>query len=370
MPYVYTKFFKHFLLVMLYIVAFADANAQYKSEDLLIDQLVTNLRGKDATGYTNQFAPFDTMWRVANQLVPSSEPETKRLANIKSHPEKLQQFDPKTNPAIEQQFKVVLQKGTDSGIHWSEIIMMRYELEKMMLSKEMVGFEKVAPVRLQGYLYLMDNLTSKVYMVALRNVFSLNNKIYGGEVVNVLEAQNVDEFHDKLASERKIEKQRLLAEMYGTPDESPDSSLAQNTTKNESGVGSEEGEDEGKKKILKRVLDRKLYVGKLDDEIRIELYLRSLQGACPEPVCGWEAIYKFGDNEEYIKLEVTKKPDGKWHFLEDSEEGAMELVLNGSSFTGQWISPQDKTEYEVKMEERVEVKTKKLYALDEMIESL
>jgi hypothetical protein len=355
---------------VLCVIAFADVKAQFKSEDLLVDRLVANLRSKDVVSYANQFAPFDTMWRIATQLVPASEPEAKRLANIKSHPERLRQFDPKINSAIEQQFKIVLQKGTDSGIHWSEVVMMRYELEKMMLSKEMVGFEKVAPVRLQGYIYLMDNLSSKIYMVAVRNIFGLDNKIYGGEVVNVLEAQNVDEFHDKLAAERKVEKQRLLAEMYGSPDEGSDSAVAQNKTKNESGVGDEEDEESDKKKVLKRVLDRKLYVGKLDDEIRIELYLRSLQGACPEPVCGWEAIYKFGDNEEYIKLEVTRKPDGKWHFLEDSEEGAMELVLNGSSFTGQWISPQDKTEYEVKMEERVEVKPKKLYALDEMIEGL
>ncbi|RYD55296.1 MAG: hypothetical protein EOP56_16330 [Sphingobacteriales bacterium] len=373
MQYVSTKAYRYLLLTILVcFTAFADVRAQFKSEDLLIDELVLNLRGKNAAGYANQFAPFDTVWRVVTKLVPASEPEAKRIANIRSNPDKIQQFDPQINQAIEQQFKAVLKKGTDSGLHWSEIMMVRYELEKMMLTKEMIGFEKVAPLRLQGYVYLMDNLTSKTYMVAVRNVFSFDNRIYGAEVVNVLEAQNIDEYYDKLAGERKVARQRLIDEMYGANEKATDSSaVAQNKAKDEGGANDEEDDDnDKKKKQLKKVLDRKLYIGKLDDEIRIELYLRSLQGSCPEPICGWEGIYKFGDNEEYIKLEVTKKADGKWHFMEASEEGAMELVLNGNTFTGQWISPQDKTEYEVKMEERLEVKPKKLYMLDEMIESL
>lgn len=382
MQYLNKRYWQSVLFIVCCIYAGA-AMAQEKSEDLLIDKLILNLRSKDPALYSAQFAQFDSVWRLVNKIVPASPAENQRLANIKSHPEKLRQFDPAHNQSMETDFKNLIVKGIDSGIHWTEIRLVRYELEKMLLTKDMIGFEKVAQHRLQGYVYIMDQLTSRVYAVAVKNIFSFDNKWYGGQVVNVLEAQNIEEYLDKLALERKIEKERLLAEMYGTaedPIEEEKKEAVEEAPKKEKNfleIDIEEDEDDGNKakrnreeKVqLTKVLDRKLYTGVVDGEIKIELYLRSLQGNCPDPICGWEAIYKFGDNEEYYMLEVKRKPDGKWSMIEDTEEGALELTLNNGVFTGIWQSPQDKTEYKVEMTEKTDVKVKKLYMLDDLIQS-
>lgn len=385
MQYLHGIFWRSLLLLLLGIGTYG-AQAQVKSEDILIDRLIVTLRMKDPALYTAQFAPFDTIWRVAMKVVPASPEDNQRLANIKSHPDRLRQFDPAHNPAIETEFKNLIVKGIDSAVHWTEIRLIRYELEKMLLTKEMIGFEKIAQHRLQGYVYIIDQLTGRSYAVAVKNIFTFDNKWYGAQVVNILEAQNIEEYLDKLAAERKVEKARLLAEMYGSPEpEEEQQAVAEEEEKpkkekNFLEISIDEDEDEGKagkkakpkreeKVQLTKVLDRKLYTGVVDGEIKIELYLRSLQGNCPDPICGWEAIYKFGDNEEYYKLEVKRKPDGKWSMIEESEEGAMELTLNNGVFTGIWQSPQDKTEYKVEMTEKTDVKVKKLYLLDDLLQS-
>ncbi len=89
--------------------------------------------------------------------------------------------------------------------------------------------------------------------------------------------------------------------------------------------------------------------GTFDNEIKVKLYIRYLKGSCPEGICAWEAIYKFGDQEDYIKLDVTKTKEGKWLFTEDPPVGAMELTFKDNVFTGTWGSADDKTGYDVRL---------------------
>jgi hypothetical protein len=94
-----------------------------------------------------------------------------------------------------------------------------------------------------------------------------------------------------------------------------------------------------------------------------------MKGPCPETICSWEAMYRFQDMDEFIKLEVRKTPDGVWHFDEEPEVGSMELKLQGDKFTGGWMSLKDKTEYEVNLTEQKEIRGRKLMQMDTIIEN-
>lgn len=117
----------------------------------------------------------------------------------------------------------------------------------------------------------------------------------------------------------------------------------------------------------KTIIQRKFYAGMFDNEIPVQLYVRYLKGNCPEVTCVWEAIYKFGDQDDYIKLTVSKSADGKWTFTEDPPQGVMELKLENGKYTGTWTSTDNQTGYDVKLSE-IEATPKKTKQLDEVFE--
>jgi hypothetical protein len=92
-----------------------------------------------------------------------------------------------------------------------------------------------------------------------------------------------------------------------------------------------------------------------------------MKGNCPGHICGWDAIYKFGDQEEFIKLDVTRTKEGKWLFNEDPPIGTMELVLADKTYTGTWASSDIKTGYEVRLKE-VDLSANMSKQLDNIIE--
>ena len=115
----------------------------------------------------------------------------------------------------------------------------------------------------------------------------------------------------------------------------------------------------------KEILDRKFYRGKFDNEISVQLYVRHIKGGCPEIICAWDALFKFGDQDEFVPMEVSRTPDGKWLFTE--ELVGMELVLNGEQYSGSYDSSSDKTEYEVKFSEAT-ISNKRLEAMDAQLD--
>jgi hypothetical protein len=355
-----------YIIVFLCILFSIGAKAQVKSEEVLINRIVIAL-GKHADSlYTTLFPKFDDLWKRATEYVPQTPADEKRIMNIRHDAKKLQQFDPQFNTGILDDFESVIKKGKDSGVHWSDLVLARYELEKAPLPKELTGLEKIIPTRLQGYIYIQDLLTRRTYIVAVKDIYSYNNNWYGGHTVNILEAESIDEYFDKLAKERKEEKQKLLAQLY--PDENavaPADSASAIVKKPQ--PKTDEDEEEKKIKVTTEIVDRKLYVGRFDNEIKVELYVRSLKGNCPDSACAWEAIYKVGNADNYIKLEVSRA-DGKWSFTEE-DIGIMELVMNGGKLTGTWTSFKDKTEYEAVFTEKKEVKNRKLFELDDILEN-
>ncbi|RYE25757.1 MAG: hypothetical protein EOP51_02995 [Sphingobacteriales bacterium] len=355
-----------FPLLLINFIAFA----QTKSEALQVGAILESLQTGNSGTYLSLFPSYDSLLKTLHATT-----DTAAMITFNTDPRKLQQYDPVYNPAIDSDFKAVFKKGKDSTLHWSDILLSRYELEKMMITRDMRGIDKIIKVRLQGYIMVEDALTRKHYIIAVKDIMGMNGLWYGGHVTNVLEAETIDEYYDKLAAERKMEKQKLMALLY--PNEDVDTSNTSTTPvaaapKSILAISTDDDEAEAEKKKPKGPKDvsaRKFYTGTFDYQTKVELYMRGLKGSCPDTVCYWEAIYRFQDQDEYIKLEVTRKADGTFIFDEEPDVGNMELSIKEDRLVGTWISNKDKTEYEVNLKEKKEVKGSKLEEMDGVIEN-
>jgi hypothetical protein len=352
------------LLLLLCCLESRQGFAQANTEEIQVGRILQCLQVGGSDLFTRLFAPYDTVLSVAQKFTDPNPNEVKKVQNLMAVPQKLQQFDPVYNQQMITDFDAALKKGKDSGLHWTDMTMARYELEKMILPRELVGLTKIMSLRMRGYIFVEDMLTRRRYLIEVSDVYTLQNKWYGGRIVNVLEAETIDEYLEKRAAEKKMAKEKLLAEMYGTGDPSD----AVDTTKAIVKKNTDD-EDDNEEEQRRDVIERKYYTGTFDNETKVELYVRGLKGPCPETVCSWEAMYRFQDMDDYIKLEVTRGPDGSWIFNEEPEVGVMELKLGNEKFTGTWMSLKDKTEYEVNLEEKKEVKGKKLFKMDYIIEN-
>ena len=117
------------------------------------------------------------------------------------------------------------------------------------------------------------------------------------------------------------------------------------------------------------IVARKYYEGTLDGFIPIELYIRYIKDTCAEDVCRYEALYKFGDNEDFISLRVSKK-EKEWTFKEDKYNAFMQLTLGKIKYTGIWNDPAEHIKYKAVLTELEELpeETKDLDAdLDQAI---
>jgi hypothetical protein len=246
-------------------------------------------------------------------------------------------------------FNSLIQKGRKYGIHWEALLMNRYELEALAKTKD-VALEAIAPERFVGYIFMEDMLMRKVYTLSVSDIMKIEGKWYGGELNYIFDADSKDVFNAKL----KAEKIRLRK---GLPDttELRNDSLA---------LKSQEDDEPTRKR--KQVVDRKLYTGMLDGETPISLYIRYIKGDCPEGICSWEAIFKFGDND-YAKQEVSRTEDGKWLFVEQESGGVMELTLKDNTFVGTFSATLDKVDYDAELKDRGMTK-KKMASLDALIE--
>ncbi|WP_276132827.1 hypothetical protein [Polluticoccus soli] len=356
-----------YLVLLVLIFLLERCYGQANSEEIAVGRILICLQNGQQSQYTSLFPTFDTLCTTLREYKDENQNEMRKVMRMQRDSQQLKQFDPVYNTQISDDFDRIRAKGHDSGLHWTDMVMARYELEKMMLPRELIGLPKIMPLRLQGYIFVEDMLTRRRYVVGVRDVFTFKDKWYGGRLVNVFEADNIDEYLEKFAQERRIEKERLLNEMYGVAEVAETTPVAK-PAPDPLAQQQDDDDEQEKEKPTREIVERKYYKGTFD-ETPVELYIRGMKGPCPETVCTWEAMYRFQDMDEFIKLEVFKGPDGIWHFNEEPEVGAMELKLQGDKFTGGWMSLKDKTEYEVTLTEQKEVRGKKLMQMDTILEN-
>lgn len=356
------------LFCLLLLVTTTICSAQIKTEKQLVNEVLLALQTNDDSTYATLFPKFNLLWGKLVQYQDTNVWRMRRVANMRVHPELVKKHDPVFNPRILETFKNVYEKGLDSNIHWKDLLISGYQLQKKPMTHEMRGFEVIAPIRMEGYIFVMDMLTRKKYCIAITNIFHIDDNWYGGEILNILEASSPEEYRRKLIIEEKVMDELWIALENGELD----SIIAVRDSIKKNNIVVSYDEDDEKDgndtlKIFKEVTVRKLYTGKLDNEIDVILYLRGLKGSCPEVACSWEAVYKFGDLDEYILLEVTIKEDGIWSF-EEEDVGVMELKKIAKNFMGAWISFKDNTEYEAMLTEKEAVRGRTLSKLDKMLD--
>lgn len=361
---------KTVVLCILFLFAGEFAIAQQKSEEALVNKILVCLARKDDSAYVKLLPKFEDLMKLAMNYKDTDVVSARRIQNIRSNPKLLQQFDPEYNPDIIKDFDFIYQKGVDSGFHWNDALLARYNLEKEILPKGMVGFEKVVQHRLRGYIFMQDMLTRQIFCMAIKDIHGYNGAWYGGRIVNILKAESIEEYYEKLGRENKVLKDVLLAQMYAAADtagQAEDSAVLAAKKKQVAKQAAPEEEEE-ESRLLTQVVERKLYKGTYDKEVGLELYVRSLKGKCPQPVCAWDALYKFSDKNEYVVLKVTKGEGGKMIFTEE-DVGILELTFSGNTAKGEWTSARDRTSYEVELTEKKEVKNRKLFELDDILEA-
>lgn len=325
--------------------------AQVPNEAALIENLVYTLQNKDSHTYADLFPSIDSMSSWILQKADRNSEVYQKMVNFKENYFARQDFDSSVYAEADKGFKDFLKKTKPFDIRWSEVVLVKYELENIRRGRGLLS-EKIVPKRFLGYVMIKDMHSRRVFTFTIYDILQVNSFWYGGELVNIFEASSKDEFETKLAEAKKKEMLALAGIV--------DSSSTDSTKK----LGALD-EADTKNSMLKEVVDRKYYKGKFDNEIPVVLYVRYIKGGCPEEVCSWEALFKFGDEDEYIKMEVTRSEDGKWQFSED--EGGMELVLKDKIFTGTYASNGDQTEYEVKLTE-APISDKKVQMFDEIFE--
>ncbi len=177
-------------------------------ESQLVGNILMCMQYKDTISYAAMFPTFDSLWYHVMTYTGSSDDEA-AIAHIRQHPEKVQQFDPAYNPSIIANYCNLLKKGEDSGIHWDRIVLDRFELQRMPLTRDMLGYEKVAVNRFQGYVFVKDMLTRRIYAFTITEMQQIHGLWYGGQVLNILEASTAEEFNTRQAAE--VRRQRMLA---------------------------------------------------------------------------------------------------------------------------------------------------------------
>jgi hypothetical protein len=284
---------------------------------------------------------------IAKSIVKNTDPSSalhQQMAQRLESPDELQIYEGSLDSARFADFDSLRARGDAIGVRWRDVQFQRFELERLRNTRDTL-WEKVAPLRFLGYVFLRDPLSNKSYGFTVGDMMQIDGKWYGGTLSRVFEAGSKFEFDQHLAAARKAERK---GEVYtgGATLQMPDTMEAQ--------VAEEPG---------KVIVDRKYYTGTFDNEISVQLYIRGLKGDCGQPICLWEAVFKFGD-QEFIPMTVTRTTDS-WIFAEDPGPGAMELSLKGDTFTGTWTSSADNTGYEVKLTETAP-SNKKLRVLEEV----
>lgn len=355
-----------FTLAMLFnIVAFAQVKVEKelppaKSEKELVLRIIKTLKAEDSASHAASFIKFDDLWKMVVNYRDTSVVKQMQVNQLRQVPNSVRKFDPFFNPQIGLDFNHILEKGADSGVHWDRISLARFELKKIDMTTDLIGYNHISPLRFKGYIFITDEFSRKTFGIAVTDVQNIKGNWYGGHMVDIYPASTEDEYLKKF----KIEEawlQKLVAE--GIDIDSMKRSI--DSIRN---ADNEHGLEEGEVTTRREVAERKYYFGLLDDEIPVTLYVQYLRGGCPEKVCEWIGIFKFDDEGDYFKVAVHKE-NGKWYFTQDGDKSVLELELKGKTFEGSWLSVKDQIEYEAYFEE-VTAKPSITQKLDAMIDEL
>ena len=340
-----------------------------RTEVDLVNQVVSCLVRKDTASYFNLFPPFDTLWHMVIHNADNTPEANAQLGYLREHPQSLIEFDPMYNRDIIGRFCHILQKGEDSGIQWPNVVIQRYELEKMIVTRNIAGYERVAPERFQGYIFVRDLLSRLTFCITITEMQKVKGYFYGGQVLNILEASTRDEYVSKEAKEREY-----YAWLAAHPDtatiDSPktDATLtATDTTKGKNNFLGVKSQDEEVISVRKEVVDRKYYEGKFDEEIPVRLYVRYMREVSKAKRVAFDGLYKFGDQQRYVRLEITRDTLGNWTMEDDLPLGSMDLVLKNKVYTGTWTNNENQTGYDVVLKQAA-LPQKKLEMLDAILD--
>lgn len=352
------KFFlKTLILVVLAgcVISVQDAFAQSKkakkgnTEQGLVNRLEACLANKDAYCYMDLWPDLDTLTKIAMMFADSSSQEFKEAMLLQEQPVRMMHADSLFKARLKANFDSVILAGDALGVHWDQIIPVRHELIKTRTTRNQL-YEKMAPTRFVGYLFFVDLITRRNFGIMVGEIMQINGAWYGGRLHEIYEANNRDEWEDA----------RLFAKKH--PDKS-------DSLKNKKTENATEQQQEVNKDAPRVIAQRKYYTGLFDNEIPVSLYVRGLKGGCPAGICSWEAIYKFGDQDDYIRLQVVRTDDGKWQMTEVPPAGTMDLELKQGVFTGNWNAADGQTGYDVSLKEQ-DTTPKKFARLDEIFADL
>lgn len=361
----FASFFLFILAVLHNIGAFAQVKVEKevppaKSEKELVLRIIKNLKDEDSASHSRSFMKFDDLWKMVVNYRDTSVAKQMQVNQLRQVPNAVRKFDPFFNPQIGLDFNHILEKGSDSGVHWDRVTLARFELKKIDMTTDLIGYNHISPLRFKGYIFVTDEFSRKTFGIAVTDVQNIKGNWYGGHMVDIYPAATEDEYLKKF----KIEEawlQQLVAE--GVNIDSMKKSI--DSIRN---ADNEHGLEEGEITTRREVAERKYYFGLLDDEIPVTLYVQYLRGGCPEKVCEWIGIFKFDDEGEYFKVAVHKE-NGKWYFTQDNDKSVLELELKGKTFEGSWLSVKDQVEYEAYFEE-ITAKPAIIQKLDALIDEL
>lgn len=337
------------LLCLLIIMSVQQSYAQFwkrkapawpRSETELANKLVECLARKDTAAYYDLFPPFDTLWNLVLHN-PDKSPEAQRdLGRMKEHPQILVEFDPLYNKSIIGRYAHILQKGEDSGVVWNNILMARFQLHQVEVSSVLRGFERIAPERFNGYLFVSDAYNRRLFCISVQEIQKIGNRFFGGQFINILEASTIEEFN-----KREQEEQRYFDWIATHPDTvKVDTAMADSagadTTADPLLLTRSDVEDDDDVEMRHEVVDRKYYEGLMDNEIPIRLYVRYMRPIAGKPR-QYDGLYKLGDKRRYLRLDITRDKDGKWLIEDETATGLLELMLNGNTYTGAWTNADD-----------------------------
>ncbi len=348
-----------FLLLACFFVqpSFAKKEKKPETEQGLIRRLLGCMSNQDAYCYVDLWPDLDTLTSVVMEKSPKGSADYVDAYYLQRQPLKVMRADSIFQARLRTNFDTVMARGKRLGIHWDGIILSHYELIRQGQTRDTL-YERLAPTRFVGYLFFMDIATGRNFGVMVGNILNINGGWWGGELTNVYPATNRDEW--QAAYRADLKEQRRIQSL-------PPDSVTAAAPPGENVP--DEDEPEKKPVATGNVVSRTYYSGMLDAEIPVQLYLRGLSGGCPKQECGWEAIYKFGDQDDYILLDVSKTPEGKWLFTEVPPAAVMELELKNDTITGSWISTDDQTGYDVKMTKH-DASAKRISHLDKIFASL
>lgn len=317
----------------------------------MVHAIVLCLKQKDPYTYMKLFPGADTMAAIIMQNAPKESELYQHMAYLRENPVLAMHGDSIIDALLQHDFDSLVKRGEEKlNIHWNTILLARYELVKMRTTRNAV-LEKTVPERFMGFIFIRDGVTQRTFGIGVADILKIQGEWYGGQLKGIYRASTVDDY---LKAEMAVRKGKPL------PDDDEAATAA-------SPEEEEKKQEDNVSRTQKTIIQRKFYAGMFDNEIPVQLYVRYLKGNCPEVTCVWEAIYKFGDQDDYIKLTVSKSADGKWTFTEDPPQGVMELKLENGKYTGTWTSTDNQTGYDVKLSE-IEATPKKTKQLDEVFE--